>query len=305
MNLFDLRGPEFLVFYFTLSIFVLIAAWLVQRLLEAGRPGDEAAWGRGVAKDPYQVACLRGGPDELIRVAIVSLMERGLLAADGDELRATVQDAADHARRPLDKAILTKCAASARAPSLFTDEVIGGEAAMVAATLEEKGLLLNQRIRALRAATVIVAVGLLWLVAGIKIAVALARGRHNILFLILMAAVAAVVGMLLTKRRRTALGDRTLAYLRETFAGLGSRRDSLQMNGKTGEIAFLAAAFGMAALPAALTLVLKPLDLRPPKPQHSGWGSCGSSSCGGGGGGGGCGGGGGGGCGGGCGGCGG
>jgi uncharacterized protein (TIGR04222 family) len=299
-NPLDLRGPEFLVFYAVLSIIALNVVWMVQRYFECGAPGDETAWGAGVAKDPYQVACLRGGRDEAIRVAVVSLVERGLLTADGDTLRTTAKDASDKARRPLDKAILTKFAKPDKGQSIYSDTVVLGEADAVAATLQEKGLLPDEQTANTRAVTAIAGVALLWIVAGMKIVVALSRGHHNVIFLLLMAGVVAIVALLMTKRRRTALGNRTLSYLREQFAGLDARRETLRLDGKTGEIAFLTAAFGMAALPLTLASIFQPLRLRPLKPDTSGWSwgsGCSSSSCGGGGG---CGGGG---CGGGCGGC--
>jgi uncharacterized protein (TIGR04222 family) len=302
LNPFNLHGPQFLVFYAVLSAAAFTLLWFVQRQFESGDPGDETAWGAGIAKDPYQVGCLRGGRDEVVRVAVVSLVERGLLAIDGGNLKTTIGDAVAKARRPLDKAILSKFAKADTGQSVFSDTIVIAEADAVAATLKDKGLLPDDRITSIRVVTAIAAVGLLWLVAGIKVSVVLSRGRHNIAFLMLMAAAVAVVATIMTKRRRTILGSRTHSYLQSLFADLKNRRDSLRLEGSTGEIAFLTAAFGMATLPAALVPTFEPLRLRPQHPDTSGWSwgtGCGGGGCGGGGGGG-CGGGG---CGGGCGGC--
>ena len=130
------------------------------------------------------MACLRGGRDEVDPRGRRLAVERGLLAADGDNLRTTAEDAADKARRPLDKAILTKFAKPGKGQSLYSDKVVLGEADAVAATLKEKGSCPTSKSRNTRAVTAIAAVGLLWMVAGMKIAVALSRGRHNILFLL-------------------------------------------------------------------------------------------------------------------------
>jgi uncharacterized protein (TIGR04222 family) len=301
LNPFDLRGPEFLVFYAALSTVVFFVVWLFQRFFESGSPGDEDAWAKSVAKDPYQIACLRGGRDEVIRVAVVSLVERGLLAADGDSLHTTAKDAADKVRRPLDKAIVTVFSKPHTAQFVYSDLIVRDEADTVAVVLQDMGLLPDERLASTRNAIAAIAVVLLWVVAGWKIKVALARGHHNIFFLLLMAGLVAIVAILLTKRRRTVFGNRALSYLRERFAGLDARRESLQLNGKTGEIAFLAAAFGMAALPITVATLFQPLKLRPQGRDSSGWSwgsGCSGSSCGGGGGGGGggCGGGGCGGC---------
>lgn len=297
LNPFDLRGPEFLVFFGSLTAAILIAVWLTQRYFESGSEGDDAAWGAGVAKDPYQVACLRGGRDEVIRVAVVSLVERGLLKAEGSKLHTVADDAADLTRRPLDKAILTKFAAADKGQSIYSDRVAIIEADAVADLLKEKGLLPSAGVMSMRALTAIAGIALLWTVAGIKVSVALARGHHNIIFLLLGSIVAGVLLVAISSRRRTVLGNKTLDYVQQLFAGLDARRETLHFDGQTGEVAFLAAAFGMTALPVTLAAMFDPLNLRPPRPESSGWASGSSCSSGGGGG---CGGGG---CGGGCGGC--
>jgi uncharacterized protein (TIGR04222 family) len=297
LNPFDLRGPEFLVFYGVFSAAVVVLVLLVERFFEAGSSDDAAAWGAGVAKDPYQVAYLRGGRDEVIRVAIVSLVERQLLATDGGNLQTAVDNAADVARRPLDRAILTKFAAADKGQSVYSDSVTLNEAKAIGELLKQKGLLPDARVNGIRFLAAFGGVCALWIVAGIKMAVALGRGHHNILFLLFGAIVAALVCVLISCRRRTVLGNRTVAHLQQVFSGLNSRRDTIQFDSSSGDVAFLAAAFGMAAMPAALGTIFEPLQLRPPRAESDGgwaWGS----SCGGGGGG--CGGGG---CGGGCGGC--
>jgi len=55
MNPFDLRGPEFLVFYLLFTLLTLLALHLWRRAAEAGPfpPQD--------VTDPYLYACLQGG----------------------------------------------------------------------------------------------------------------------------------------------------------------------------------------------------------------------------------------------------
>ena len=73
MNPFDLRGPEFLLFYFIFSAAVLFILFYLRQRDEspdAGKPPLD---------DPYLVACLRGGEIEALRVATLSLIDRGFL----------------------------------------------------------------------------------------------------------------------------------------------------------------------------------------------------------------------------------
>jgi uncharacterized protein (TIGR04222 family) len=300
LNPFDLRGPEFLAFYLVFSAGTLFLVWMLRRWRELGAEGSAASAAKEVAQDPYQVAYLRGGRDEVLRVAVVSLLERGLLEADGEDLRTTDPEAAAKARRALDKAILTKFADQGKAQSLFSDEVALGEADVIAAPLKLGKLLPDEGVTGARVGLAITATALLWLVAGVKIAVALARGRTNILFLVLLAVIVPFAIYAVVRRFRTALGDEVYSRLQTVFSRLGDRGPALQANQTTGELTYLAAMFGVSALPAAMLGIVEPLQLRRPRPAASGGSGCGSScssgsscggsSCGGGGCGGGCGG---------------
>ena len=80
MNPFDLTGPSFLIFYICVALMVIIALKLAI---------DEAEGGALRAlplSDPYQIAWLRGGTPEAARIAVLSLIDRGLLAVSGDNL---------------------------------------------------------------------------------------------------------------------------------------------------------------------------------------------------------------------------
>jgi hypothetical protein len=74
--------------------------------------------------------------------------------------------------------------------------------------------------------------------------------------------------------------------LQAAFSRLEDRRQSVQLNQTTSELTYLAAVFGVTALPAAMLGIVEPLHLHRPRPAASGWGgsesSCSSgSSCGG------------------------
>src|SRR6266481_3035614 len=80
MNPFDLSGPPFLAFYVVVAIFVAVAAKL---FIDAGEGGVPPSLPLG---DPYQIAWLRGGTPEAARIAVLALIDRGLLAVNGDNL---------------------------------------------------------------------------------------------------------------------------------------------------------------------------------------------------------------------------
>ena len=79
MNPFDLRGPDFLAFYLVFGLAMLAVLWLLRRAGEADTTSH-------VMLDDYvEIAYLRGGPQEAMRVATLNLVNRGLLEVHGDD----------------------------------------------------------------------------------------------------------------------------------------------------------------------------------------------------------------------------
>jgi uncharacterized membrane protein YgcG len=164
----------------------------------------------------------------------------------------------------------------------------------------------NDRIKQIRRWLVNTSVAVLWGFAAIKIGLALSRGRTNILFLLLLAVLVPFLMKAASQALRTKLGDQTLGWVRSFFENLWQRRCSFELNHTSSELTFLAAVFGISALPAGMQEVIQALDLQVPKPARLGegiidldspwfswgrgessysssWSSCGGGGCGGGG----------------------
>ena len=95
MTPFDLRGPEFLVFY------VLLAAGLLW-LCSARRTNREDAGGAALPRleDPYLIAYLRGGREAAIETALVSLVDRKFITVENDQMVASTTRGRFLAPRP-------------------------------------------------------------------------------------------------------------------------------------------------------------------------------------------------------------
>ncbi|MCL2778237.1 MAG: TIGR04222 domain-containing membrane protein [Polyangiaceae bacterium] len=277
MNPFDWSGPEFLVFYFFLSCLILALLGCQKYYFRWKNSGVIKALTTDVETDPYLIAGLQGRADTLVRVALVALLERGLLQAEGSKLKA-VPGAVDYARHPLDKAILGLYRNSGEGKAVFADTIVWSEVRKVREQLLKMGL--HDQGKWLRIFSGFVAVGFLWLVALAKIIVALERGHHNIFFLLIMAVVVArVVQKVMTDN----IEARVLRGVRERFVQLGARSPFLQWNGMTGEFTFYVAVFGFTNLPLGIASTIQSLDILPPAPPtvgSSSSSSCGSSSCG-------------------------
>ena len=306
MNPFDLRGPEFLLFYFIFACAVLIVLILLRRIDE--RPNAL----KPPMDDPYLVAFLRGGEEEALRVAALSLVDRGLLKLKSsgvsilsgeaeNQLELADPQAISAAKRPIEKRVL-EAFQTTRPISTTLESLVGCQACVdYAISLENLGLLPGPDTRAARNRRFWIAIVILLGVAVLKILIALSRGRTNILFLIIMSALAAYVTSRLSNPFRTERGEKFLQDVRFLFGTLRLRADSLRPGGMTTDLVWLASAFGLADVSPILFPQVSALTKRKSQSQSHGGGdffhSCGSSSCGGGGcGGGGCGGGGCGGC---------
>lgn len=306
MSPFDLRGPEFLQFYLFLGAMVLLALYLSRRFSEPMGPV------RADLSDPYMIAYLRGGQNELLRIMTISLIHRGLLKVSGSTVSVASPKAADGVRDSLERDLLLYFETPGEAASVFSESHFSSTFDHYKESLETLGLLPNPWVRKHRLLVLIAGLILLWGVAVVKIGVALARGRTNIIFLIILAIVFGVLARKVVLRRLTLRGKAMLDDLSVLFGGL---KDRAANSFTPNDVALLAAVFGIAALPLAAFPYVETLY---PKAMATSrrWGSgsssdscgavtsCGSSSScgssGGDGGGGGCGGGG---CGGGCGGC--
>src|SRR5262245_43064172 len=79
---------------------VTVASFLRRRQAESGTPPKIDC------SDPYLIAYLRGGKNEALRVATISLIDRGLLKVEETTLSAAHGAVDDLVRRPIEKALL-------------------------------------------------------------------------------------------------------------------------------------------------------------------------------------------------------
>lgn len=266
MNPFDLRGPEFLLFYGILSAFVLVAVVLRRRA------GDDTEGIPARIDDAYQLAVLRDGPVEAIRVAVLSLLDRRLLKAKEGRLEALAGE--DLARRPLERAILARYQAQGEAAAVFGDPKVTGALHDLEVELARAGLVSEQRGRASPAGLAGAAV--LAAVAAGKIVVALSRGRTNVLFLV-AAALAVSLGAVIVgaRPRLTRRGEKAVALARRSFARLRTSAASISPGGGTNELALVFAVFGYGALPPLARELMT--EARVAKKASGGGSSCGAS----------------------------
>jgi uncharacterized protein (TIGR04222 family) len=287
MNPFDLPGPSFLTFYAALSFCVIVLFTLFRRWLEQG-PVPKLT-----DLDPYQVAFLRDGEREAIRVAVMTLCCRELLTISGDTV-TTRPDALERVRRPFERHILEACRLGEHARHIPSLSTVQRSAEGLESQLISQGLLPNESQHGVRILLVVVAALGLAGTALRKIILALERGHSNIILLVVFAVVAVFAARYAIHPFRTPVGDKVVSGLKSLFEGLRERTFDIQFDAATNEFTWLIAVHGVTALSGNTLVAARGLfpEIMPRRAgsDSSSSGGCGSS-CGGGCGSGGCGGG--------------
>jgi uncharacterized protein (TIGR04222 family) len=270
LNPFDLSGPDFLIFYGLVGVLVLGGLFVAGWLSESGTVP------RLDYSDPYLLAYLRGGEREVIRVAAVSLADRGLLKVSNDKLSVANEAALNLVRRPVERSILQRLSIATDFATIFDSATVRAACKEYKDKLQQLHLLPDEKLSGARMNRLLIALVLLIGVALIKIIVATMRGRQNIWFLILMAAVLSYIAVRIHNPFRTTLGDALLTDLRTLFAPLKNRASMINPGGATGEAALLMAVFGLTALPMSRFPIISQFREK----NRSYGGSCGATGCG-------------------------
>jgi uncharacterized protein (TIGR04222 family) len=239
MNPFDWTGGPFLVFYLFLGAVALVLLFVRRRDREGGTPPS--------LQDPYLIAYLRGGVNEVVRVATISLVEARILDVKNDNELVLAGDP-HRIADPIQRALAEWYRGAGKASQVFRSLPPAVQAAEPhwRAQLEQMDLLAGPDRRQQRASEAWIAGLALGAVAALKIFIALSWGHHNILFLIMLFAAFAAVLAVSTRSRHTAKGKRLVRDLQSMFSGLQQPRGSHSVSPM--EVAMLAAVFGVPAM---------------------------------------------------------
>jgi len=265
MNPFDLRGPEFLLFYFCFSLVVIFAIAILRRRAESG-PAPKIDLG-----DPYLIAYLRGGENEALRVAVISLVASGMVVMDNQIIRRADHVTGGMAKHPIEYEVLKKFGAPGEAASVFKDNHLKSALLPYRDKLELAGLMPDGAVRSARLMRLALALMALGIVGVIKIQIGLSLERP-IGYLALMMIVAMIFALCVSFPRLTARGKAVLEDLKNLYSGLRTRVNSSNPGGAIMDLAMFAAVFGIGALAATPFGYARTLF-----PQATSSSSCGSS----------------------------
>lgn len=284
MNPFDLDDSYFLVFYGLLGA----VSYFFLRFYVAHREGRSPI-PKLKFNDPFEIAFLRGNKNETIRIASLSLIDRGLLEiyssfSSTPELVTRYPGDINLGKSRIECALLRLFSGRREATAAFSDEECKRACDSYRNELGRHRLIRTSEIVQERLLPIGLVALLLLGITALRISMEAEFGRSNFGFLLVLTAVLMYLFIRLIWRHRTGLGDRVISDLRTLFQSLYLRRDSLKAGRQTAEAALLAAVLGISALPAAFQNIR---DIFRKASKSSGCGAsgcavCGSTGCGGG-----------------------
>ena len=300
----NMYGPYFLAFYAVVIAIVLVVSWWQVR--SADRTLEERVDDPPEPVEATDVALLRGNVNEVLRLTVVELVQRGYLrTVEGKFLgMSTGQKIAQRSTAPgpgflsrLQRPVFDFFKSPRNASELFSDnslkEWLRAQCSEAEKRLGQYRLItpddVRRKLHSIALAAVLVLVGL----GGYKLLVALSKGKTNVGFLIVMAIIGTIAAMVVTRVPR--MSRRGRAYIQELqvrYSRLKYGLTGLSQPIDDSGLIFAVALFGIATLRGTPYSGLVS-TFRQASTSSSGCGGsgCGGSGCGGGGcGGGGCGG---------------
>ncbi|QYG07258.1 TIGR04222 domain-containing membrane protein [Janthinobacterium sp. PAMC25594] len=248
-NPFDWSGPWFLLAYL---IFGLLVYYLARELLirqELRNPHAQLS----LADDPYRIAFLRGGALEAVKIAAIVLVDRGLLRADGPLLETASADSLRFASHDIERDVLRLyLGRQGHSKELAAQAEMLPSCRAYQETLTRQELLVGPPLLRRRERITWVAHWLLVTVAGVKAVIAISRQHYKLLFLALLLAIFLLMLRGLRTQATSWSAQRLLTDLRMLFGRLNLRASRLQAGSGSGDMALLAAIFGMGALPPSV-----------------------------------------------------
>ncbi|MBD1882068.1 TIGR04222 domain-containing membrane protein [Coleofasciculus sp. FACHB-T130] len=218
----DMYGPHFLLFYACVIVTTLLVCWR-----SVQDPSTNQSLPLIPAEpDPYEIAFLRGGEFELTKLVVFELIQRGYLQVNGQYLKQASEHPDLGQLKPIEREVFDWFSSSRKAsemkyswslPASLTQKYTVYEQ-----HLQNEQLLYADEWKAWNINIGLIGATLIFSLGSYKLLVALAKGRHNVGFLIIMG-VFSIIMLLWLISQPPRLSDRGQRYLRRlqgTFAQL-------------------------------------------------------------------------------------
>lgn len=254
----NMPGPDFLALYGL----VILTVWIVTYARRMGL--DQTNRDEPIpiiqTPNPYEIAILRGGVNELARTLIAALVDRRaveILPSKSHREPYTLQRKAGGESPQAFDALTSKALVYFDRPrhpaGIFEPGGLCGhiaaDAALIEARLRDQGMLSNHQMRHRAARFVLQGMIVITALGAYKLVAALHHGRHNVTFLILMGLMSNLLLIPIGRVPRvTRRGLAHLERLRTAFATLKYHRDEEDLAMRTSTVTLATAIFGITAM---------------------------------------------------------
>lgn len=221
-------SASFLLAYLTVLALMITMTWGLA--LVADKTGSENTPQVPTSPDPYEIAYLRGGPEEILRLVLFDLANRGYATLTTEEsvfnktywLMPNEQAPPTSYLTPLERHVLEQLGEKgARLSDLLQRpnviEIVQTHCANYEQILSHQELLLQTSARTWIKGIRLVCLGLIAMLGAVKLLIA----QDMLLFVAIITAITLAAGILGSRIKwRTDKGERYLETLKETFATL-------------------------------------------------------------------------------------
>jgi uncharacterized protein (TIGR04222 family) len=258
----DMPGPQFLVFYLLVIVLTTVGASLWRKAADPTR--GLAPPSVPLYPDPYEIAFLRGGENEVLRSVLFNLVQKGFLvvldqkdkaAKRGEEriIRRAEQHPDPDTLNPLERRVMGWLDHTPRTASSIFNGGLPKTVEEFCGVYEEhlvRQQLMPPTARRFGSTQFLAGVGLVWSLGLYKLAVAAAKGHHNVGFLILFGLLALIplAAVSFSSRRVTARGRAYLEQLRTAFQPVKAGAPAVAAPGPDPALPVLVGVFGMGIL---------------------------------------------------------
>lgn len=230
-------GPYFLMLYGVVISFTLIILAIVKSQMDKSDKMNLPPIPAQI--DPYEIAYLRGGTNEIARSVIFSLMQKGLIEIKTEGKKSEIVRANPQTDRSdsnqIEKIALNWIVLRRESKDVF-DSTYGLVPQLESygknyqARLERAQMLTDENIRRSFAPMKWAAFLIIFGLGAYKLFVAVANGNFNVIFLVIFAAIGLVIAKYISKLPRlTKLGKTYLERLQMVFENLKNQPQNLNL----------------------------------------------------------------------------
>lgn len=245
MNPFELTGSQFLVLYSLIGV-MLVGGLALYRYMSAPAGGGQVA-----LSDPYAIACLRRGKPEMLHLATLVLIERGLLTLNGQRVVREKDRPGEKTSNPLEVTLLEEFQRSSLPANVYASQPVEAQCRRYAQSLVEQGAWISDEDDRSIVVYRWLVIAALLVAAGLRAGAAISQGQSSLLLLVAPAVAFSLGAWSIHRHRRTARGSQFLRHLRTLLERSRADKNS-DTNVDKDELAMLGAVLGVTALPALL-----------------------------------------------------